>query len=403
MLLASPHEFNRFSNLKMSNEAGRKALERPDTGILSIPLSYIPGDSEASALALIRALFPAWIPDKIEFVKLTQGINNILLKVVNKDRINNPGDALLLRAYGAGTSILIDRERELLTHLLLHQHNLASKLLARFQNGLLYKFVPGKPCSETDIRRESVWRGVARTMGHWHAVLPTTSLHHSMDGKIISTPGPDIWTLLQSWIHALPDDNPTDKAQCQHELDRVINELAETSGPGEDRFVFAHNDLLAGNIVVQATAADGVELVAFIDYEYAMPAPAAFDIASHFAEWAGFECNYDLLPTRSIRKEFLREYLRSYDTQLGRHLDQDDTERLQRLCDEVDSYRAIPSFFWGICSLVQATISKSDFNHHQYSEKRLGEYWDWRHEMDGSRRKEGKAMTLRERRWAQET
>jgi ethanolamine kinase len=110
--------------------------------------------------------------------------------------------------------------------------------------------------------------------------------------------------------------------------------------------VFAHNDLLAGNIVVQGTGADGVELVAFIDYEYAMAAPAAFDIASHFAEWAGFECDYNLLPTRSIRKEFLREYLRSYDAQLGRHVDEGDTERLQRLCDEVDSYRAVPSFFW---------------------------------------------------------
>jgi len=111
------------------------------------------------------------------------------------------------------------------------------------------------------------------------------------------------------------------------------------------QFVFAHNDLLAGNIVSQNTDADGVEVVAFIDYEYAMPAPAAFDIASHFAEWAGFECDYNLLPTRSIRKEFLREYLRSYDTQLGRHVDED-VERLQRLCEEVDSFRAIPSFFW---------------------------------------------------------
>jgi hypothetical protein len=73
-------KFNRLSNLKMSNGAERKALEKSDTGILSIPLSYSAGNasSDASALALVQALFPEWNPNKIEFVKLTQGINNIV-------------------------------------------------------------------------------------------------------------------------------------------------------------------------------------------------------------------------------------------------------------------------------------------------------------------------------------
>jgi ethanolamine kinase len=85
--------------------------------------------------------------------------------------------------------------------------------------------------------------------------------------------------------------------------------------------------------------------VDFIDYEYATPAPAAFEICSHFAEWAGYKCDYSLLPTKSTRREFLREYIRSYDKHLGRPIDED-AARLERFCKEVDAFRAIPSFFW---------------------------------------------------------
>jgi Choline/ethanolamine kinase len=133
---------------------------------------------------------------------------------------------------------------EISCHFLLYRYNLASKLLARFQNGILYKFVAGKPCSETDIRRESVWRGVARTMGHWHAILPTASLDENIgqqpyatSQKILSTPSPNIWTLLQKWIHALPTRTPAEgvrQAQYQKELERLVDELGETSGPGGD-------------------------------------------------------------------------------------------------------------------------------------------------------------------------
>lgn len=41
-----------------------------------IPLSYNSSDSEASALALVKARFPEWDASEIEFIKLTQGITN---------------------------------------------------------------------------------------------------------------------------------------------------------------------------------------------------------------------------------------------------------------------------------------------------------------------------------------
>jgi ethanolamine kinase len=52
--------------------------------------------------------------------------------------------------------------------------------------------------------------------------------------------------------------------------------------------------------------------------------------------------------------------------------------------------------------LIQAKISQIDFDYASYAEVRLGEYWAWRSETDGSRAASGKEMPLRERRWAQE-
>lgn len=56
----------------------------------------------------------------------------------------------------------------------------------------------------------------------------------------------------------------------------------------------------------------------------------------------------------------------------------------------------------GVWALIQAQISQIDFDYASYAELRLGEYWAWKREVDGSRKQAGEEMPLRERRWAQE-
>src|SRR2546423_15602006 len=84
--------------------------------------------------------------------------------------------AVLMRAYGNNTEILIDREREAKSHGLLAERGLATPLLARFENGLLYKFIQGGVCTPHDLTRKPVWRGVARRLGQWHGSLPILSV-----------------------------------------------------------------------------------------------------------------------------------------------------------------------------------------------------------------------------------
>ncbi|KZF26504.1 kinase-like protein [Xylona heveae TC161] len=411
--------------------------------LLHIPLTYNIADSQASALRLVLALYPQWEHEEgpIEFVRFTDGITNTLLKAIKKRPGSNQEqideEAVLLRAYGKGTDLLIDRERETASHSLLARHGLAPALLARFQNGLLYKFIRGKPCSSEDLTRPSVWRGVARRLAQWHAVLPVVSVNDvatveatddemplplpgtraprvnkatlsTIQGIAPGKPVPNIWTVMQQWVLALPAGTEAEKqrqATLQRELERIVKELAYLPGPGKNGLVFGHCDLLSGNVIrepcVNGTHSNAeAEPVSFIDYEYATPAPAAFDIANHFAEWGGFDCDYSVLPTSAQRRGFLKEYLESYHEHSGTS---GPTEaEVDQIFQDVDLFRGIPGFYWGVWALIQATISQIDFDYASYAEIRLAEYWAWREEAEGTRAKQGKETPLRERRWAQE-
>ena len=399
------------------------------------------------------------------------------MKAVNK----RPGlseseideQSVLLRAYGNGTAVLIDRDRkrfarlpppllihlgECTSHSLLASHKLAPPLLARFNNGLLYRFIPGHVCSPADLRRPEIWRGVAMRLAEWHATIPITTVlakHGAgktldqalQSSKISNLPIPNIWTVMQRWSGALPDATDAQrkrKSELQSELLWLISELGDAPSVDNQSLVFSHCDLLHGNVIIEppsglseplessphgssassptttldtrtlsrASSSSGASsppptaTVSFIDYEYATPAPAAFDIANHFAEWGGFDCDFSVLPTRSQRRDFLAAYLASLGAFRPASSPTPETEdaRLGLLRAQVDRFRGAPGFYWGIWALIQATISQIDFDYAGYAEIRLGEYWAWKHAL---MRERGTStapveIPLRERRWAEE-
>ncbi|KAK2883383.1 hypothetical protein FQN49_000023 [Arthroderma sp. PD_2] len=413
-----------------------------------IPLSYNHADSQASALRLVLTVNPHWkdAEGRIEFVRFTDGITNTLLKIT----LRSPGlseeeidkEAVLMRAYGNNSEIIIDREREAKSHALLASRGLAPPLLARFSNGLLYRFIRGQVASPDDLTEPAIWRGVARRLGQWHAALPigetTTDANasDSRDGDSLSlgssdsdskpvqessavaddiTPittrldGPNLWATLQKWILALPRTTEQERLRrknLQKEYERIVAEFDDGSGLGAEGMVFAHCDLLSANVIIQprpkqsALPKGAAETVDFIDYEYATPSPAAFDLANHFAEWAGYDCDFSRLPTRSVRRGFLEEYVDSFSQHNA--LPGSKQKVVDDLFADVDRYRGLPGFYWGVWALIQATISRIDFDYASYAEERLGEYWAWRREQDGSRSKADEKMPLREQRWAQE-
>ncbi len=129
-----------------------------------------------------------------------------------------------------------------------------------------------------------------------------------------------------------------------------------------------------------------------------MSCAAAFDIANHFAEWGGYDCDHNMLPTRSIRRRFLQEYLKSYNEHAEEPVSDSTLSFLEA---DVDRYRGMPGLYWGIWALIQATISTIDFNYAEYAEIRLGEYTAWRNADSAGQITESSEEPLRERRWAE--
>jgi ethanolamine kinase len=244
---------------------------RNDTSkVRFIPLTYNSAESQTSALRLILTLRPDWENGKVEFVRFTDGITNTLLKVVNKapglseEEIDN--EAVLLRAYGQGTDLIIDRDREAQNHELLTKYNLAPALLARFHNGMLYRFIKGQVTSPADLRREEIWRAVARRLAEWHAVVPCLPTHReplaveldgserfgipaptpnkkdpslqaAIDKVAPGKPAPNVWTVMQKWIYALPigsEAEKTRKATLQKELTSLVGEFSNRPGLGDN-------------------------------------------------------------------------------------------------------------------------------------------------------------------------
>lgn len=116
--------------------------------------------------------------------------------------------------------------------------------------------------------------------------------------------------------------------------------------------MFAHCDLLCANVIVLPPSEssrpgtnDEVKTVHFIDYEYANPSPAAFDLANHFSEWAGYDCDYSKVPTRSARREFLSEYIQSYRYHQGIP-DSEQEPMVDKLFEDVDRFHGIPGLYW---------------------------------------------------------
>ncbi|KAF2771644.1 kinase-like protein [Teratosphaeria nubilosa] len=423
----------------MSSSTAHPQLLQPVDSPLSlrhIPYHFDNEDADKSALDLVEALNEDWrtAEGPVVFVRFTDGITNTLTKAVKKkpglteSEVDN--EAVLIRAYGKGTDVLIDRERELRAHNLLATLNLAPPLLARFDNGLMYRFIQGDVCSPEDLRRPEVYKAVAKRLGQWHGSLPISAITNTpdlvdtpvddhcapKDGKQ-TRPSPNLWTVMQQWIDALPKETEHQRKRhdaLQIECAWLSQKLGNTPGliEGKD-YIFGHCDLLSGNVIVEKPSGSGSKFdgqerpVSFIDYEYATPVPAAFDIANHFAEWAGFDCDHSAVPTKNQRIDFLKAYVGSFRCHSINDFDNvileiDPHNDVAQLNQQVDLFRGVPGLYWGIWALIQAMISQIDFDYASYAEVRLGEYWSWKAEVNGSRAKEGKEMPLRERRWAEE-
>lgn len=318
----------------------------------------------------------------------------------------------LVRIYGHGTNLIIDRHREFISHLILNSLNFAPPVYSRFKNGVIYGFLPGKSLKPRQLKNENLYPLVAQLLGQWHLKIDSELIEAGIEklrnyslsikkkklSRFINSKKKfikDFYELIEQWISIVPLNASLIDSFNSH-LDVEVNEsnlkeviqdefvwLKSTLETINSPIVSCHCDLLSGNVIVpedfdfdkKLTSLPEVDEnpIKFIDYEYMLPGPRAFDIANHFAEWQGFDCDRSAIPEPTLDNPILINFAKGYLNNSNA-----EKEEIETVVKEIIMFYGLPGFYWGIWAIIQSEISNIDFDYSSYGSKRLEEYWDWK-------------------------
>ncbi|WJX67586.1 ethanolamine kinase [Trifolium repens] len=310
---------------------------------------------------LCKDMFKAWSKFDDSCFKVDQisgGITNMLLKVSVKkgDSIH---EIITIRLYGPNTEYIIDRHRELQAIKYITAAGFGAKWLGIFGNGIVQSFINAHTLTPSDMRDPKLVAKIAKQLRRFH--------HVEIPGSKEPQLWNDIWKFYEKASVLKFDDGKKQKTYetvSFKELHEEIHDLQMLCDRLKSPVLFSHNDLLSGNIMINHEE----DKLYLIDYEYASYNYRGFDIGNHFAEYAGFECDYSLYPNMNEQYHFFRHYL-----QPDRPHEVPETD-LKTLYVEANTYALASHLFWSLWGLIQAKMSPIDFDYLDYFFLRYKEY-----------------------------
>ncbi len=332
--------------------------DNPDACLPCPPIDPTAPDRDAVLLDVVRQIVPSWAAaEQADVAVISGGITNLLFHLTAQGC-----PPVLVRLYGTGTEAVIDRDRENTLLAYLSAQGFAPPFHGRFTGGRVEGYLPGTRPLTPDEMGDPRYRPLI--------AAAVRQLHDFSISAAGMAPVPTLWDTLEGWMSAalaLPFTGEDADRHAALDLPRYAADLVVLS----DRFrrliaprpeaaaalrpVLAHNDLLSGNLLY--SAAD--HAIRLIDYEYGACSYAAFDIANHFCEYAGFDSDFARgFPSRSDRDAFIAAYL-------GPGGD------VAAFSDVVEFFVAADHLFWGTWSAIQAHHSPIDFDFMEYSRLRL--------------------------------
>ena len=121
-----------------------------------------------------------------------------------------------------------------------------------------------------------------------------------------------------------------------------------------------------GNILISKATQNAV----FIDFEYALNAPAQFDIANYWCEWAADYSNghealfdWDCMPSQSQQEEFIARYFQERGGNIA-------TNDIHKFMEECHSFEPVSHLHWALWGLLKEE-KDGDFDYFAYAMNRL--------------------------------
>eukprot|EP00596_Hydrurales_sp_CCMP1899_P003841 CAMPEP_0119046476 /NCGR_PEP_ID=MMETSP1177-20130426/46813_1 /TAXON_ID=2985 /ORGANISM="Ochromonas sp, Strain CCMP1899" /LENGTH=455 /DNA_ID=CAMNT_0007019663 /DNA_START=51 /DNA_END=1415 /DNA_ORIENTATION=+ len=355
-----------------------------------------------------------YLDQDVSISSLKGGITNLLYTLTP---IHQADKTVIVRVYGEGTSLFVDRALENTVFSTLSELGVGPKFYGTFKNGRVEGFCDAKTLTPSEISDRAVYPKTASAIARLHA-QQIQGISHSAA----------LWSKMDFFFdlaeQALREKQT--KEDTKFELDDFNQEemrgearwlqdnmkalsLVEQKNGGNNfhlkgllfglETVLCHNDLLSGNILMsnekredevvgnilmsndKREDEDETDGIVLIDFEYAMYNYRAWDIANHFNEFAGFDFNIERdFPNKDRRMEFLKCYVNGvakYGTQECREVlsgiinNPDDLNEFIGGLEVVVCYFALAShLFWGTWAVIQSQISSIDFDFAGYAKLR---------------------------------
>ncbi|KAI0034961.1 kinase-like protein [Vararia minispora EC-137] len=313
-------------------------------------------------------------PSTIHIHKVSGALTNAVFFVSSPSA---PFRTLLLRIYGPSSGALIARPRELhILHVLSSTYHMGPRVYGTFDNGRIEEYFDSVTLTVSTIRESRTSAFIGARMAELHgvdidALEPKPVAKNTITSEqIVSSWTPPARRVLDLLSPSARADFDLDAFLCRWEL--YITWLKSTPGSGADCTVFCHNDAQYGNILRLKKMKEGTPehlQIIVVDFEYAAPNPAAYDISNHFQEWT---YNYhgstphlrdpSRYPTAAERENFYTAYLSHREVPLpsGRtvpYSSLSDAERADELVNlerQVRLWSVVTHATWALWGLVQA-------------------------------------------------
>ncbi|KAJ6331291.1 hypothetical protein OIU76_009799 [Salix suchowensis] len=372
---------------------------------LTLDTSLSLPDLTPPLIELCKDLFKKWseLDDSSFSVEtVSGGITNLLLKVSVKEEDGNEV-SVTVRLFGPNTDYVINRERELQAIKYLSAAGFGAKLLGVFQNGMVQSFINARTLIPQDMREPKLAAEIAKQLHKFHQV------------DIPGSKEPQLWNDIfrfyenASILHF--DDIEKQKKYETILFKEVYNEVVEIKELTDllnAPVVFAHNDLLSGNLMLnddeEVTDTKGIKTsyllvvymeksilvglsripvlnrttanelfnlllnLSYINLEAVDFCYRGFDIGNHFNEYGGYDCDYSLYPSKDEQYHFFRHYL-----QPDKPHEVSDKD-LEAIFIETNTYMLVSHLFWALWALIQARMSPIDFDYLGYFFLRYNEF-----------------------------
>ncbi|XP_023421265.1 choline/ethanolamine kinase isoform X4 [Cavia porcellus] len=302
-------------------------------------------------------------PEELRVCPVSGGLSNLLFRCSLPDHLPSVGEEpreVLLRLYGAILQGVESLVLESVMFAILAERSLGPQLYGVFPEGRLEQYLPVRalsflnPCLPPPVSSST-------SPGSWVQSRPlkTQELREPVLSAAIAT--------KMARFHGMEMPFTKEPRWLFGTMERYLKQIQDLPS----------TTLLQMNLLEMYSLKDEMDNL------------RGFDIGNHFCEWVYdytheewpfYKAQPTDYPTREQQLHFIRHYLA--EVKKGKTVAQEEQKKLEEdLLVEANRYALASHFFWGLWSILQASMSTIEFGYLEYAQARFQFYFQQKRQL----------------------